>query len=421
MSASALLAPRRWASSPAWAVAAAFGAYFCAYGFRKPFTAASFESLAFGGIGLKALLITSQTLGYALSKWIGIKIISEMRPERRVRALLGLAAAAELMLLGLALLPPPWNAAFLFFNGLALGMTFGLVLGFLEGRRNSEALIAGLCASFILADGMTKSAGAWLLHMGVSELAMPAWAGLLFLGPMIFFGWMLSRIPPPDERDMALRAARAPMDGPERRALFLRYAPGLMGLALVYLLLTLLRSVRADFAPEIWAGLGFDRAPALFTRSEFWVALGVVAVNGLSIWIRNNRSAFFVSLLLCALGFALVAWQASAGPGTDGFMLMVLMGLGMYIPYVAVHTTVFERFVAMTREKANIGYLMYFVDTIGYLGYCALMLAQSYLRSVASFLDFFLQLSAWAALAGLGAVLFSAAYFLLRRQASPSE
>jgi Family of unknown function (DUF5690) len=36
-------------------------------------------------------------------------------------------------------------------------MVFGLILGFLEGRRHTEALTAGLCASFILADGTSKS------------------------------------------------------------------------------------------------------------------------------------------------------------------------------------------------------------------------------------------------------------------------
>ena len=74
-------------------------------------------------------------------------------------------------------------------------MVFGLVLGFLEGRRNTEALTAGLCASFILADGVTKSVGAWLLNQGVSERWMPGVAGLLFLPPLLVFVWMLTRIP----------------------------------------------------------------------------------------------------------------------------------------------------------------------------------------------------------------------------------
>ena len=36
-------------------------------------------------------------------------------------------------------------------------LVFGLVLGFLEGRRMTEAFVAGLCASFILADGITTT------------------------------------------------------------------------------------------------------------------------------------------------------------------------------------------------------------------------------------------------------------------------
>ena len=66
-------------------------------------------------------------------------------------------------------------------NGLPLGMVFGLVLGFLEGRRHTEALTAGLCASFIVADGVDKSVGAYLLEAGVSEYWMPFAAGLLFV------------------------------------------------------------------------------------------------------------------------------------------------------------------------------------------------------------------------------------------------
>ena len=53
---------------------------------------------------------------------------------------------------------------------------------------------------------------------------------------------------------------------------------------------------------------------------------------------------------------------------------MVLHGLGLYLPYVAVHTTIFERLIAMTRDRGNIGYLMYLADAFGYLGYVVVML-----------------------------------------------
>jgi len=353
------------------------------YGFRKPFTAATFAEVTALGLGFKTVLVVSQVFGYMVSKFLGIKIIAEMPPERRAIGILGLIAAAELALLLFAVVPQPWNAACLFLNGLALGMVFGLVLGFLEGRQCTEALTAGLCASFILADGVTKSLGAWLLARGVPEVWMPAAAGLLFLAPLVLGVWMLSRIPPPDAGDVAARAERARLSHTDRWSLFGRYAGGLSLLIVMYLAVTILRSIRADFAPEIWRGLGQTAPPEIFTQSEIWVALGVLAVNGSAIFIRDNRRAFFAALATCGLGFVLIA-LALAGRrmgSLDGFWLMVLIGLGLYLPYVAMHTTVFERLLAMTRDRGNIGFLMYVADAIGYLGYVAVMLGREILKA----------------------------------------
>ena len=61
---------------------------------------------------------------------------------------------------------------------------------------------------------------------------------------------------------------------------------------------------------------------------------------------------------------------------------MVLMGLGLYLPYVAIHTTVFERLIAMTRERGNLGFLMYLADAVGYLGYAVVMVG-TIVRAVA--------------------------------------
>ena len=52
---------------------------------------------------------------------------------------------ALVVLFGLT--PPPYNLVWLFCNGVPLGMVFGLVLGFLEGRRQSEAHGAAALAS----------------------------------------------------------------------------------------------------------------------------------------------------------------------------------------------------------------------------------------------------------------------------------
>jgi hypothetical protein len=382
-------------SLSAWCMVAAFGSYFCMYGFRKPFTAATFATATSAGIEPKTLLVTAQVLGYTLSKFLGIKIIAEMQPHRRVAFLLGLIGAAQVALVLFGLASFPLAGLWLFLNGVALGMVFGLVLGFLEGRQHTEALAAGLCTSFIVADGFTKSVGASLLARGVSEAWMPAAAGLLFVPPLLLFVVMLARIPAPSSRDVAARSERTPMNRAQRRQFFRRYGIGLMLLVLVYLLITVLRSVRADFAPEIWRGLGATIEPGVYTWSETIVAAGVLVLCGSTVFVRDNRRAFFTALAV-AIGGACLVGVALLSLGADllsPFGFMVLHGLGLYLPYIAVHTTLFERLIAMTGDRGNIGYLMYLADAFGYLGYVVVMLARNLLEPTAQFLPFFLTLS----------------------------
>ena len=276
-----------------WCVAAAFGTYFCMYAFRKPFTAGVYQDVSLGGVGYKTILVTAQVLGYTLSKFLGIKVIAEVQPRQRVALLLALLAVAETALLLFGLTPPPYNGVWLFVNGIPLGMVFGLVLGFLEGRRQTEALAAGLCASFIVADGVTKSVGAFLLKAGVSEYWMPFAAGLLFVPPLLLFVWMLTRIPHPSKQDVLARSERAPIDRVQRWELFRRYAAGLTLLVLLYLLITILRSVRADFAPEIWAGLQATVPPEVFAWSESAVAAGVLLLTGSTVLLREPPARLF--------------------------------------------------------------------------------------------------------------------------------
>ena len=63
----------------AWVLIAAFGTYFCMYGFRKPYTAATYSGVIFFGVEYEFLLIIAQTIGYVYAKWVGIKIISEIK------------------------------------------------------------------------------------------------------------------------------------------------------------------------------------------------------------------------------------------------------------------------------------------------------------------------------------------------------
>ena len=62
----------------------AFATYFCMYAFRKPFAAATYGGPGWLGLDLKTLFVISQVLGYTVSKYIGIKWVSEISRKRRL-------------------------------------------------------------------------------------------------------------------------------------------------------------------------------------------------------------------------------------------------------------------------------------------------------------------------------------------------
>lgn len=65
---------------------------------------------------------------------------------------------------------------------------------------------------------------------------------------------------------------------------------------------------------------------------------------------------------------------------------MVLLGLGFYIPYVAFHTIVFERMIAVYREGGTVVYLMNVADAFGYSGYAVVLLLFSQQSTEVDFL-----------------------------------
>lgn len=408
----------------AYCITAAFCTYFCMYAFRKPFTAGTFEGVISWGVGYKTVLIVAQMVGYAASKFIGVKVISEMAPQRRAVSILVLIGAAHASLFCFGLIPPPWNFLCLFLNGLPLGMVFGLVLSYLEGRRLTEALTAGLCVSFIVSSGCVKSVGRYLiLAHSISECWMPFLTGLIFMPPLVLSVWMLAQIPPPKKEDVRLRSHRAPMTARDRRQLFVAYAPGLCLLITTYVVLTVLRSVRDDFAVEIWRDLGEQGRPAVYTLSETVVMFAVVGVNGTVILIRDNRRAMLAALGTVIFGLVMVCVSIAGFTQNwlSPFPFMVLIGIGMYLPYVAFNTTVFERLIAVFRTKGNIGYLIYVADAAGYLGYVVVMLFRSVGDVQIDFLSFFLRASLGMSAVALVAMVVCVSYFQWKMSLSAAE
>nr|WP_075089104.1 DUF5690 family protein [Verrucomicrobium spinosum] len=189
---------------------------------------ATYEDLTLWGADYKSVAVAVQILGYMMSKFVGIKVVSETPAARRVTMILGLIGISAFGLLVFAVLPAPWNVVGLLVNGLPLGMIWGLVFGFLEGRRVTEFLGLGMSLSVIFASGWVKSAGGWLLRFGVPEFWMPLVTGLLFVPLLLVAAAVLGRMPPPDAADQAARMARHPMDKRARREFLRRWWPGIV-------------------------------------------------------------------------------------------------------------------------------------------------------------------------------------------------
>ena len=121
-----------------WAGGAALLSYSLVYALRKPFTAASFDGMDFFGMDYKTATSIVQITGYLIAKFIGIKLISELKKENRLKFIITSVVVAELSLLFFGLLPQPFNVFALFFNGLSLGCMWGVIFSFLEGRRVTD-------------------------------------------------------------------------------------------------------------------------------------------------------------------------------------------------------------------------------------------------------------------------------------------
>ncbi len=357
----------------AWAMMAAYITYFSMYAFRKPYTVAGYEAIVDWGISYKIILIFAQVGGYTLSKLIGIKLISELSARNRATMIVGLVGLAHLALLPYAFAPYWLKPICLFFNGLPLGMVFGCVFAYLEGRRVTEALAAGLCASFIMASGNVKSVGDMLLqYWEVPLFWMPFATGALFWPTLLLGTWMLAQLPPPNDADVASRAKRSPFNSAERSSFFRRNAFGFTLLISTIAMLTVFRTIRDDYANEIWQGMGIDE-PEIFAKSETLVAFVCVLISAVPVFVKSNYRAFVAAMGIVGASYAsatavtLYYWNTEVWSQQQAFVFMVLIGICLYIPYVLFHTTIYERVIAIVRDKSNIGYLMYLGDFIGYL------------------------------------------------------
>lgn len=396
---------------------AAFGCYTSMYAFRKAFTAGVFKEAEFLGVDYKLWLISAQIVGYMLSKFYGIKFIAELGLENRGKKILMLVGIAWLALLGFAMTPSPYNIVFMFINGLPLGMIWGLVFSFLEGRRTTEFLGAFMSITLVFASGFVKTVARILIdNQHVSEYWMPFYTGLIFVIPLVVCCFLLEIVPPPDEKDKAQRTVRLPMDATQRKKFLLNFMPGIVFTVFAYLLFTVLRDLRDNFQVEIWVDLGVG-GQDIYAKTDSVIALSVLAMMSLLILVKNNFRAFALIHTMIVAGCLLAGgstfmFQRSMMGGTEW---MILSGLGLYMAYIPYNAIFFERLIASYKHVGNIGFVMYVADSIGYMGSVSVLFIREFGFLSLSWGAFYQQAILISSLLAGVSVCLSLIYFTMKR------
>jgi MFS family permease len=395
----------------------AFCTYSCMYAFRKPFTAASFSDVQSGVVQYKVWLVTAQVVGYMLSKFYGIKFIAELKQAGRGKTIIALISVSWIALFLFAIAPIWAKPICLLINGFPLGMVWGIVFSFIEGRRMTEMMGAVLASSFIFASGFVKTIGKWLMvDIGITEFWMPFFTGSIFFLPMILFVGLLSFIPPPSPEDIELRAGRKPMSGAERKSFLRQFGVGLVTVVLAYIFITIMRDMRDNFMNEIFIELGMGNKASVFTKTETTVSLIVLGSTALLIWVKHNFRAFMFNHAMIIVGLAItfistVLFQRQM---ISPIVWMTSIGTGLYLSYVPFNCIFFERMIASYRVAGNVGFVMYLADSFGYLGSLLVLFLKEFSGLQLSWLSFFTQVA--LVCSGVGMMLMVLGLFYFKKK-----
>jgi hypothetical protein len=398
----------------AYAIIAAFGTYSCMIGFRRPYTVGLFEGLSIFGIDYKIALVTSQLLGYILAKFYGIKFISEMPRKRRAITLIIMIIFAELALVLFAYTPVPYNLFFMFLNGMPLGMIWGLVFSYLEGRKFTEVLGAGLSAAFIITSGFAKTLGKIVKDdFGFSEFAMPFITGLIFILPYFLFVWMLNQLPDPDAEDENLRTKRVQMFAKDRIAFFKKFAFGIILLTIIYMMFNAYKDFRDNFAADIWKELGYGNQSGVFTSTEAIITIGVLGTLSLIMIIKNNFKALMANHAAVLLGVLIIGISTFLFQKNivSPYYWILLTGFGVFMGYVPFNAILFDRLIATFKYESNSGFLIYFADSFAYLTSIGVMLYKNFGVTKQSSLSYFINAGYVIMYAGIFTILISIFYY----------
>ena len=397
-----------------------FLTYTMVYGFRKGFTVCSFEGMQYLGISYKVGLVVTQVLGYACSKFYGIRFISELKKIARGKIILMLVAISWTGLFFFAITPAPWNIIFMLVNGFPLGIIWGIIFSYVEGRKTTDFIGAALSVSFIFSSGFVKTtAGSIEKWFGTSEFWLPFVTGFVFSVPLLICVYFLEKIPPPSPEDISIRSAREPMPAKRRKEFVRIFLPGLIACIGIYVFATVFRDIRDNFMADMLKENGYGMQPALFTKTELPVTLILLLLMGSMILVKNNVRALVYTHFIILAGFLITAGVSILflQGSVNAIWWLTLTGLGLYTVYIPFNCIFFERLIASFRFPGNVGFLIYVADSFGYLGSVGVLITREVLKVKLQWTSFYAHGVIVLSIFGVAGALFSLFYFTAKHRA----
>ena len=400
-----------------WAGGAALLSYSLVYALRKPFTAATFDGLDFFGMDYKTATSIVQISGYLISKLIGIKLISELKKENRLKFIISSVAVAELSLILFGALPRPFNVFALFFNGLSLGCMWGVIFSFLEGRRVTDLLASLMGLSIAVSSRTAKSIGLFVMNnLGIGEFWMPALIGAFAFPLLSVLGWLMTRMPQPTKEDIEQRTERVTLDGKARINIFKNFMPVLVMLFFANLFITVLQDIKEDFLVKILDIKAAGLSSWAFAKVDASVTVIILLMFGLMSLIKSNVKVLCFLLGLVSCGTAALSFIAFNYNSLQisPIIWLFLQSLSLYTVYLSFQTIFFDRFIACFKIKGNVGFFIITLDFIGYTGTVLVLIFKEFLNPDINWLEFYNFMSGYVGIICCIAFCGSAIYIIQR-------
>ncbi len=381
----------------------AFATYSCMYAIRKPFAGFIYAETLWGW-NIKSWMVMAQLLGYTLSKFFGIGWIGQLKRSNRRSQLITLLFSASIPLWLLPFTPLSIWPLLMFANGFPLGIVWGIVFSYVEGRDLTEFIGAMLACTFVFSSGFVKYAALELqdhFQMPAVNAAATLSAIACILASIV--SYFLDKTPKPTPEETLRNAPRIELNKLERKTFFKENIQFLIPAILIYAVLTFLRDFRDNFNAELLAE-SHHYSGKNIAQYETLITLILLAGIPFISLIKNHLKAIQLTFVIAACGglLNLITLYLYKNHNLSGSYLVLLSGLGMYAGYILINISIMNRIIGFRNTPGNCGFLMYSADSTGYLASIIVMsIALFQNKSAVQWLPIFEQLLTWGSIAVL--------------------